>query len=265
MPNLSFSTVCPRALLVAFCTLMVSPAWSTYVVLGTANPNLAGRDLGYICCAAPPGVTPSGPPDTLPGEAPLLVTGFAFSAGDNLQFTVSGRTSFGPALGLGSNPDGDYGDNMYNYGDGISGALRLRVNSLVGVFLSDSSPTGSTTPDPLDFAYQLDFASLAPGLGQIFFIGDGLTGYSGGAGPAGTRQIFTVPVGATRLFLGDMDGYGWFNNIGSFNVDIGRAGDGNSVPTPGSLSLVAAALGMLALARRRPGAAGARQGIARLR
>lgn len=193
---------------------------------GRANPNLAGRDASYTCCTG----------DGVATEAPLLVTGFAFSAGDNLQFTVSGRTAFGPGAGSDNN------------GDGISAPKRVRVNALVGLFLSDDSPTGGPTPAQLDFAYLLDFASLAPGLGQIFYIGDGLTSYAGSAGPAGVRQDFTVPTGATRLFLATSDGFGWFNNSGSFNVEIGLD-NAVPVPTPGSMSLVLAALGILAVGR----------------
>ena len=33
-------------------------------------------------------------------------------------------------------------------------------------------------------------------------------------------QKFYVPNGATRLFLGTADGFGWFNNDGGFNTDI---------------------------------------------
>jgi hypothetical protein len=33
-------------------------------------------------------------------------------------------------------------------------------------------------------------------------------------------QNFIIPTGATRLFLGTMDGYGWYNNIGSFGVTV---------------------------------------------
>jgi hypothetical protein len=56
---------------------------------------------------------------------------------------------------------------------------------------------------------------LAPGLKQIFFIGDGLTGTG-----SGSIQTFHIPAGATRLFLGTMDSYGWSNNSGSFTVDL---------------------------------------------
>jgi hypothetical protein len=80
-------------------------------------------------------------------------------------------------------------------------------NALVGVFLGDSEPSG-TPPAGLRF-YQTqnaqgvtrtDFTSLSPAIGQVFFIGDGLTGTGTGA-----VQAFQVPPGATRLFLGQAD------------------------------------------------------------
>jgi hypothetical protein len=82
---------------------------------------------------------------------------------------------------------------------------------LLGVFLDDTQPNLSAAPDPL--AYMPDAPVVAPGLRQPFFIGDGLT-------PSGAAQQFIVPAGATRLFLGTVDGYGWYNNVGSFSVAV---------------------------------------------
>ena len=47
----------------------------------------------------------------------------------------------------------------------------------------------------------------------MFFIGDGRT-------TSGTVQQFIVPPGATRLFIGKMDGYEWNNNFGTSTVTI---------------------------------------------
>jgi hypothetical protein len=84
-------------------------------------------------------------------------------------------------------------------------------DALLGVFLDDTQPNLSAAPDPL--AYTPDAPTIAPGLKQVFFIGDGLT-------PSGAVQQFIAPAGATRLFLGTADGYGWFNNVGSFSVEV---------------------------------------------
>jgi hypothetical protein len=85
----------------------------------------------------------------------------------------------------------------------------------LGVFLGPEPPNLSPTPAPLDFSdpSQQDYTTLAPGLKQIFFIGDGLT-------TAGIVQRIVVPDGAARLFLGTMDGYGWADNVGSFAVVV---------------------------------------------
>jgi hypothetical protein len=63
------------------------------------------------------------------------------------------------------------------------------------------------------------FANLSPGLRQIFFAGDGLTGTG-----SGDVQVFHVPEGATRLFLGFIDYYepdypgGYADNTGSIDI-----------------------------------------------
>jgi hypothetical protein len=59
-------------------------------------------------------------------------------------------------------------------------------------------------------------------LGQVFFIGDGLTDVG-----SGDVQTFVAPPGATRLFLGIADASGftgdagcYSDNVGSFQVEI---------------------------------------------
>lgn len=116
---------------------------------------------------------------------------------------------------------------------GVSGMLLYesdpaarRVMFLSGVFTSGSVPqppapaalnfSGSYGGSPLGTA----FANLSPLLNQTFFVGDGLTGTGTGA-----AQAFTVPDGATHLYLGIVDG-GYFvgapdyydNNRGNFAV-----------------------------------------------
>lgn len=43
-------------------------------------------------------------------------------------------------------------------------------------------------------------------------------------------QQVVVPAGATRLFLGTMDGFGWSNNIGSLDVQV------TLIPEPSTLT-----------------------------
>ncbi len=111
---------------------------------------------------------------------------------------VTGKTSF--AQGTHGGPDGYSGiaTNISAYG-GISGLMDTkRYFYLVGVFLDGGQPT--IPPPTLDFTKDHSFQSLAPELGQVFFVGDGLT-HRG----KGEVQDFTVPSGTTTLYLGFAD------------------------------------------------------------
>lgn len=106
---------------------------------------------------------------------------------------------------------------------GISGYLNDdNTPALVGVFLAASQP--ASPPDRLDFSATglgENFNSLAPALGQVFFIGDG-------ANLAGILQNFTIPAGAVKLYFGVPDGndgilyhgnpLGWGDNSGSVSL-----------------------------------------------
>jgi hypothetical protein len=139
-------------------------------------------------------------------------------------------------------------------GTGISGIVAPATMFLTGVFLTDSAPSGSD-PATLDFtSIGTNFASLAPGVGQTFFIGDGMTGTGSGA-----LQQFVVPAGATRLFLGFADAYDgiafhgpnnyYGDNFGSVNgtVDSSLA----PVPEPTTMALVGLGLCAAGFLRRR--------------
>ncbi|CAN5232585.1 hypothetical protein BH11PSE10_BH11PSE10_00830 [soil metagenome] len=212
------------------------------MVAGNANPNLAGRDPGYGCCSG----------DVAPDQSPTLVSGLSLDAGLLLNFSVTGEVSYGGGAGSGNNPDGSYyGGVPYNYGDGITAPANLnRVDALLGVFLGAGSPTGSTGPAAIDFAGGVNFTALSPQIGQVFFIGNGSTGDTSAGDFGGTLQQFVVPAGATRLYLGTADGYGWANNNGSFTVEI-------NAPVPEPAGWVLMALGLLSLlVRRRAGCRG---------
>ncbi len=212
------------------------------VVPGASNPFLAGQPDGATCCNG----------DSAPGESP--VAGGAVVAGATYTFTnVTGGADYSggtPSTG----PDGSSSylidTPAYEGGatsiDNIAGYYGMPVNALVGVFLSDADPNSNPAPTPLDFgsgALGTSFASLAPQLQQIFFIGDGLTG-SG----TGSVQDFLAPAGATRLFLGTVDGFGWYNDTGTIDVTVNMA---SAVPEPAPLALVLSGLAALAWKARR--------------
>lgn len=150
--------------------------------------------------------------------------------------------------------------DMDSYG-GISGMTLFestpadrRVMFLAGVFLTDAIPS-APAPESLDFsstAIGRSFTQLAPLLQQTFYIGDGLTGEG-----TGSIQSFLVPDGATRLFLGIVDGSYFVggpdyydNNAGSFSATFEVTTvpeiDPNAFAT--AISLI---VGSLALVERR--------------
>jgi hypothetical protein len=205
----------------------------TVTVPGTSNPKLAGMPDGTTASAG----------DEAPAQSPVLVGGLGLVAGSTLQFLqVSGLVDNCPSGCSQGGPDGNAIDNFVNGAEnGISG-MSAPLNALVGVFLCAAQPDGVSAPAALDFstAASRSFASLAPALQQVFFIGDGLTGTGSGA-----VQGFQVPVGATRLYLATHDGYGWFNNSGNYTVTV-------AVPVPANAALLLAGLALVAgVARRR--------------
>jgi hypothetical protein len=111
-------------------------------------------------------------------------------------------------------PDGsDLTEHQRGAEHGIAD-VRAPMNSLLGIFLDGRRPDRSRTPAGLDFGkIGIDFVSWSPQLKQVFFIGTGTT-------KASIVRRFVVPKGATRLYLGTMDGYEWNNNSGSFSVTV---------------------------------------------
>jgi hypothetical protein len=187
----------------------------TFTVPGTSNPYLAGLPNGSTAIAG----------DSAPAQSPVQVTGVPILAGSILNFSTTGSVSFVPSPS-GNSPDGDFnvGRSAEN---GIAG-YNAPANSLVGVFLDNSLPTASAAPAALNFNTpgSTAYISLSPLLKQVFFIGDGLTGTG-----SGSQQSIVVPVGATRLFLGTVDGSGWNNNSGQFTVDV-NSNATTAVPEP---------------------------------
>ena len=204
-----------------------------------------------------PGPTPEEIQETRP-------PGFAISAGGVLRVldpATGGISFFNGFGGTTYGPEGNGAPNSSNIGSfgGISGYIGTQ-GALVGVFLDNTIPSGSP-PVTLDFSlsgYGTEFTTLSPGLGQIFYIGNGETS-------AHVMQEFIAPAGTTRFFLGITDAFsfngppGAFDdNDGSYRIRVGINEDPNhpitSVPEPSTWPLLAMGLmglGLSGLMQRR--------------
>ncbi|MDZ7637157.1 MAG: hypothetical protein U5J83_02700 [Bryobacterales bacterium] len=250
----------------AVCLLLaVSAAWADSIVDVTVDgPDaifLAGRtDLSIPAANLPwntgtflirhGGPTPEEALEQLPPSV-TVVGGDIIRVLDPADGGVNFFNGFGPPY-FGPGGNGLGGSNLNPLG-GISGYIGPQ-GPLVGVFLDDSIPT-SGAPATLDFSPSglgIDFLTLAPLLGQIFYIGDGVTS-------GGVFHEFTAPVGATRLFLGIPDGFGFTGNPGAYDDNDGsyrvRLGinqiPSNDIPEPATALTVLGCLALLALGRKR--------------
>lgn len=178
---------------------------------GTSNPWLAGMPDG----------TTSDLGDFAPANSPVLielqlwrgahveiseVTGMA-AHGNEFPYTgPEGCLTFDPCYitNLSHDVGAEYGKSD----------LTAPINSLVGVFLNDKIPT-YPAPPALDFSTpkSRDYLKLYPKLKQVFFIGNGKT-------TKGVQQEIIIPAGATRLYLGMMDGIEWTGNSGAFEATV---------------------------------------------
>jgi hypothetical protein len=184
-------------------------------VPGTSNPFLTGYGAGGS-------VTINGYTDIVPDESPVFVSNV--TGGETVQFgPVTGTVSNGPCCALvgpnGGSPTSSSG------GTTVGGYTNFPINALVGVFYDPSAPQGTGASAT---------TSLTPAVNQVFYIGDGSLG------------TFTVPTGATALYLGTVDGFQWSNNFGSFDVTTSIAPG----PTPGEGVLNLALIILMGLAAR---------------
>lgn len=176
-------------------------------VRGKANPWLAGM---------PPGTQLQS--DAAPDNSPELIVSSTLGGWDGavLTFSATGSVNYRPTPPPSDPPDGKASFIANFAGPYGMSALTAPIDSLVGVFL-DNNPPNQGDPQGVNFDFSTpgsrDFQTLAPQLKQVFFIGDGKTSQ-------GVVQHFLPPAGSTQLWLGVMDGAGWHNNTGSFNVQI---------------------------------------------
>ena len=236
-------------------------------VPGTADIFAAGHDIS--------GGSPGG------GTYPVQGVGFAAGTGHVITFGtgagnlgITGSTNCGAAAPCNSPPIAADGANLVfsvgaNYGTNISTAsvgstgiggivFTGREMFLVGVFVDNSVPSGFG-PFADNYTSASNQVNFAPMLGQVFFIGDGLTGTDGVNVGSGSTQTFQVPTTATRLFLGFVDAFNNFSttgggspgaygdNTGALSVNINTAGlIVAGVPEPSTIMLTG--LGMIGLA-----------------
>lgn len=175
------------------------PAW--------ANPWLAGMPDG----------TTANDGDRAPAQSPVLVQGLPLDPGSFLVFRAVGATRQRPTS-VDTGPNG--GDNQTHLAGSEHGLSTVTAprGALMGVFLGPEAPNTSPAPHSMDFSSTAsrNQRALSPALKQVFFIGDGRT-------PAGMLREIGVPEGATRLYLGTMDGHEWRDNLGEYSVVISAA------------------------------------------
>jgi hypothetical protein len=211
--------------------LAASANASTIVIVpGTSNPWLAGMPAGTTADAG----------DVAPAQSPVEI---AVTAGDVLWIFATGATDHCPGFACGAaGAEGDLPEGAWSHSigaeHGISDVI-APIDALLGVFLGPGQPDLTPAPGTLDFsnAALRDFLTLNPLLKQTFFIGDGLRN------DGVTAQNFVVPFGATRLFLGPMDGFEWNNNSGALTV--------TAAPVPEPTTLTLFGLGLAGALRRR--------------
>jgi hypothetical protein len=165
----------------------------------------------------------------------------------SLSITANGEATWGG--GAPNGPDGGFfaaATNIASVGP-ISGFAAPRSGHLVGLFLEAGDPAGLPAPDAILYpdAASLTALSYSPGIRQVFFLGDGVTGTG-----SGELQTFLVPDGATRLVFGIADAFGFAGAAGYYNDNTGGYSVAYTiVPTPGTALLLG--IGLACSTRRR--------------
>ncbi len=174
---------------------------------------------------------------------------FAAGASNVFTFTASGLTSCCSNT-PNTPPDGGFAGTSIVGANGLSNVAGNTQLPLLGVFTTDTDPFGSAAPATLTWDAN-NPASLAPLLQQVFYIGDGRTGYQDAAG---SLLQFTAPANATRLYLGLADAFGfngttgyYADNTGSYAVTLSLA----AIPEPEAYAMMISGLALLGFVSRR--------------
>lgn len=151
------------------------------------------------------------------GRGGVLPTRVTLPAGvRSIEHTATGQVGCGTGEPTSGPAGGGCAGGATNIesADGIAGIVDgTRTQFLVGVFLAGRPP--ATAPERLDVApgQPGEAASRAPALGQSFYLG--------------ASASTTVPAGATALYLGFADGWGfqggpsyYGDNTGGFRVTV---------------------------------------------
>lgn len=212
--------------------LAASATINTYTV--SAMDNIFGAGLS----------TPPAPGGGGAGTLPLqiAVTGSAYQF-QYLSGTVTPDTSHNYSLDANGNP----GFTDITYPGSISAYYSDNQFGLVGVFLGSGGQSGPA-PSTIDFTSTgigVNFTTLAPQIGQLFFIGDG-------SNSSNQTQTFDVPAGATQLYLGFADGVNFNGPVGQYQDNAGSLTmNVNAVPEPAPVALMIAGSALVAMMRLR--------------
>lgn len=192
------------------------------------------------------------------GDSPAILTTFASGSNNVFTFSTTGLVSCCSDT-ANIPPDGGASSMNIVGANGLSGLSGDHNIPFVGVFTTNADPFGGVAPTSLSFT-GATATSLSPLLNQVFYIGDGLSGFTNASG---APLQFTAPSTATRLYIGviDADGFnavtGYYaDNNGSFTTNISLAsvstpGPVGAAPEPATWAMMILGFGLAGFALRR--------------